>query len=129
MSFGWSAGDIFKAITLVGKIISCVKNVGGSRDNLQELVGELHGLEQASNDVAQLTKKSPPIPEATWLSESPLRRISTVSYYQREMLYLGHLTRWLAGWDEHQNGHHNWAVRLHSLSETVLQVQSLCEDQ
>ncbi|KAF8846426.1 hypothetical protein BDZ45DRAFT_609009 [Acephala macrosclerotiorum] len=67
MSFGWSAGDIVAAVTLVGNIISCVQTVGGSREHFQELAVELHGLEQALTDVAELTKSLPAIPEAAAL--------------------------------------------------------------
>jgi hypothetical protein len=67
MSFGWSAGDLITAAQLVGNVISCVRNVGGSRENFQELVIELQGLEQALKDVAELTNTTPIIPEAAAL--------------------------------------------------------------
>jgi hypothetical protein len=44
MSFGWSAGDIVAAISLVNRIITSVSNVGGSREHFQELESELRDL-------------------------------------------------------------------------------------
>ena len=63
MSFGWSAGDIFAAIKVVNQIVSCIRNTGGAREHFQELVTELHGLEQALTEIANLTGSSEHIPE------------------------------------------------------------------
>ena len=63
MSFGWSAGDISAAIQLVNRIISSVSNIGGSRDDFQELQTELEGLRRALYEISQLAAQPGQIPE------------------------------------------------------------------
>jgi hypothetical protein len=57
MSFGWSVGDIVAAISLVNRIITCVGNIGGSREHFQELESELRGLSRALNEISELARK------------------------------------------------------------------------
>ncbi|PMD29355.1 hypothetical protein L207DRAFT_445554 [Hyaloscypha variabilis F] len=80
MSFGWSAGDIWAAIQLLNRIISSVNNIGGSRDNFQELQTELEGLRRALHEISQLASQPGQIPEivalkfAACLCEDTLKR-------------------------------------------------------
>ena len=54
MSFGFSVGD-FLAATLLIKDISCwLQASGGAASEYQELVRELHGLQQALNTIERL---------------------------------------------------------------------------
>ena len=63
MSFGWSAGDIVAAISLVNRIITSVSNVGGSREQFQELESELRGLSRALNEISELAGIPGQIPD------------------------------------------------------------------
>lgn len=55
MSFGRGVGDIVSAIALVNRIVTCVRNVGGSREHFTELGSELGGLLKALKEIAELT--------------------------------------------------------------------------
>jgi hypothetical protein len=67
MSFGWSAGDTFSAVKLINNIICSVQSTGGARDNFQELVTELHGLEKALIELDELAAMPGQVPEITAL--------------------------------------------------------------
>jgi hypothetical protein len=54
MSFGFSAGDFIAALSLVGTVISAIRETGGSKSEYQELVHELYSLETALLRVKQL---------------------------------------------------------------------------
>ncbi|KAH7399797.1 hypothetical protein BKA64DRAFT_707484 [Cadophora sp. MPI-SDFR-AT-0126] len=54
MSFGWSAGDCFAALNLIVKVLSSLKELGGSRSEFQELLRELRGLKVALEHVDNL---------------------------------------------------------------------------
>lgn len=63
MAFGWSAGDIISAISLVNKIINCVSNTGGAREHFQELDTELRSLLRALYEISALTSIPDQVPE------------------------------------------------------------------
>lgn len=46
MSFGFSAGDFVAAVKIIADLITCLKDVGGSRDDYQELIRELESLDR-----------------------------------------------------------------------------------
>lgn len=62
-AFGWSAGDIIAAITLVTKIIQSVHSIAGSREHFQELQTELKGLHRALSEISDLVNVPGQIPE------------------------------------------------------------------
>ncbi|TVY91471.1 hypothetical protein LAWI1_G003254 [Lachnellula willkommii] len=80
MSFGWSAGDIVAAISLVNKITKSVSSAGGARDHFQELETELKGLSRALCEISDLANAPNQIPEivalkfAACLCEDTLKR-------------------------------------------------------
>ncbi|TVY17790.1 Protein VTS1 [Lachnellula arida] len=80
MSFGWSAGDIVAAISLVNKITKSVSSAGGARDHFQELETELKGLSRALCEISDLANAPDQIPEivalkfAACLCEDTLKR-------------------------------------------------------
>lgn len=43
-AFGWSAGDLVHAVTIIYKIGKALKDSGGASDDYQEAIGFLHGL-------------------------------------------------------------------------------------
>lgn len=59
MSFGWSVGDVATAVSLVNRVIGCVRNVGGAQEHFQELESELFGLQSALNTINDLAKANP----------------------------------------------------------------------
>lgn len=63
MSFGWSAGDIVAAISLVNRIISSIRNIGRAREHFQELVSELDGLQRALEEISSLANATDQMPE------------------------------------------------------------------
>lgn len=62
-SFGWSAGDIVATITLVSRVIQCMRGAHGAREHFQELVSELQGLSKALHEISELAKMPGQIPE------------------------------------------------------------------
>lgn len=62
-SFGWSAGDIVSAISLVNRIIQCIGGAHNARDHFQELLSELQALSRALREIAELTKIPDQTPE------------------------------------------------------------------
>ena len=46
MSFGWSAGDIATALTLLYSIIEALDDVNGAADNYREAMGFLRDLKR-----------------------------------------------------------------------------------
>ena len=63
MSYGWSAGDIVAAISLVNRIITCVGGTRGSREHFQELESELRGLSRALKEISELARIPDQIPD------------------------------------------------------------------
>jgi hypothetical protein len=63
MSFGWSAGDIVAAISLVNRIMTSVGSIGGSPEQFQELDSELRGLSRALYEISELARIPDQIPD------------------------------------------------------------------
>jgi hypothetical protein len=54
MSFGFSVGDFVAALELVGTVIRALRETGGAKSRLREVVNELYSLERAILQVKQL---------------------------------------------------------------------------
>lgn len=63
MTFGWSAGDIVAAISLVNRITKSVSSAGGARNHFQELETELRGLSRAFCEISDLANAPNQMPE------------------------------------------------------------------
>ena len=55
MSFGWSAGDIATALTLLYSIIEALDDVNGAADNYREAMGFLRDLKRTLEPLQTLT--------------------------------------------------------------------------
>ena len=58
MSFGFSMGDFVATALLIKDIICCLQASGGAASEYQELVCELHGLQQALDTIERLQGNS-----------------------------------------------------------------------
>ena len=82
MSFGFSVGDFLTAGKLIADIVSSLRTCGGSAAEYQELMSELHSLEQALLNVERFLATEPPS-----LAMNTLKKAVLVCQYPLQEFY------------------------------------------
>ena len=85
MSFGWSASDIACAIKTINSLVSSIRDVGGAREQFQELESELCGLEKSLDGIAALTRGSSPLPEIEALKFVAVSCVDTLQRFHKKI--------------------------------------------